>query len=157
MESTNTRHVILIGDSGTGKTAMIYRQTKGLFTTDPPTIGLDCVSDKHSTSLLGFRKDKFNIRLWDTAGTEKYNTLSKSFFKKGDAIILCFDITNMLSFHNLVNWRDQIEANAQEEVPVVLVGTKSDLDTQRTVSNAVANKYADEHNMYYLECSSLDG
>lgn len=157
MEGTNTRHVILVGDAGTGKTSLIFRQTKGKFLSEPPTVAIDCSLDKHSTSLLGFRNDTYNMRIWDTAGTEKYDTLSKSFFKKADSIILCFDISNEESFLNLAHWRKQIEANAPEDVPIVLVGTKSDLEAQRQIPSEKLIAYAEANQLYYVECSSLTG
>ena len=103
---------------------------------------------------MGFRSQKFNIKVWDTAGSEKYNTLPKSFFKRAEGIMICFDSTKIESFNNVSKWMEQVDSHAQEDVPKLLVGTKIDLEKQRNVSHALASKFADTHNMYYLECSS---
>ena len=82
------------------------------------------------------------MKIWDTVGAERFHCLTCSFFKKADAIIMCFDITDANTFTNIENWMATIDTHCQQNVPRVLLGMKVDLDGDRTVSRFEAEKYA---------------
>lgn len=158
LEQSQTRHIVLLGDSNIGKTSMIQRKVSKKFIKSGVTVaGLDCASDKHTTNLLGFKAQRISIKIWDTVGTEKYMKVAKTFLKRSDGFIVCFDISNEKSFANLGHWLNEIDLFGHQDVPVILVGTKSDLNERRSVSRKEAQQYADERSMYYVECSSLSG
>ena len=132
MDQSQTRHIILLGDSNTGKTSMIQRKVNRKYDKSAgPTVGVDCASDRHTTNLLGFKAQRISVKLWDTVGTEKYMKVTKAFLKRGDGFMVCFDISNEKSFANVQHWLNEIENFGHQDVPFMLVGTKSDLQETR--------------------------
>ena len=110
----NTRAIIIIGDSNAGKSSLISRKFEGRFSDETVnTVGLDFVTSIYKTQLPGFRSQDFNMQIWDTAGMERFRTINRTFYKKADAVILCFDTTCKASFVALKSWMKDIEANGQ--------------------------------------------
>ena len=101
------------------------------------------------------------MQIWDTAGQEKYNSLQGMFYKGADGCIIVFDLTNMISFQNLINWKIQFEEYADiknsSEFPFVIVGNKMDLLNDRKVSTETAKKNCEEMGIRYLEASAKSG
>ena len=94
------------------------------------------------------------LQIWDTAGQERYRSITKSFFKSANGIVLVFDITNEKSFQNLDKWILEIEENAPTYCKYIIIGNKSDLNEQRTVSLNEINNYIKEIKSYYFETSA---
>ena len=76
------------------------------------------------------------LQLWDTAGQERFNTLTTAFFKGSEGIIVVFSVIERKSFENVTKWISQIKINAPEDVKIILVGNKIDLQGQRQVSQS---------------------
>lgn len=114
--------VVIIGDSGVGKSAMLIRLVDDRFTASiGSTIGVDFksytmnVNDRH-----------FRVTMWDTAGQERYNTITETYFRGMHVVMLVYDVTNKKSYNNLGNWFTKAQTkNANFEV--IVVGCKSDL------------------------------
>ena len=120
-----TIKLVLIGESGVGKTSIISRYTNNTF--DPQV--LTSSSAQFLTKTIELNKDtsiKFDI--WDTAGQEKFKSLAKIFYKDAKVIILVYDITNKNSFESLKNfWYKEIMDNTISDVILAIVGNKADL------------------------------
>jgi GTPase SAR1 family protein len=92
----------------------------------------------------------------DTAGQERFRSLTASFFRDAVGFLLVFDLTNETSFINVRNWIGEIQANAySENVNLILVGNKNDLETERIITKARAIEFAEQHNVNYIETSAL--
>jgi small GTP-binding protein len=147
--------ISLIGDSSVGKTSLITKFCEGKF--DPensaPTIGPS--SQVKTVKVDTFSEAKMDI--WDTAGAEKFSSITQNHIRDSNGIILVFDLGNEESFKNLDKWMEKINDVVDvKKVEIILVGNKSDLADIK-VSEDMATKYAGEHGIKYLSVSTKDG
>ncbi|MBY9009182.1 MAG: GTP-binding protein [Candidatus Lokiarchaeota archaeon] len=148
---------IVVGDGGVGKTALTLRFSKGFFTEDyKMTIGVDfhvkTISIETSEGLI-----KCKLQLWDTGGQERFSSIRPMYYRGSLGTILVFDLTNAASFEHLPQWIEEVRANIKAEIPVLLVGNKSDLTDQRAVSAEEINNFTRDFNLYYMETSAKTG
>jgi len=145
--------IMLIGDSNVGKTSIIKRYCKNIFSKSHiSTVGIDL-----ETKNIKIGKHIINLQLWDTAGQERYRVLSKNYYNNSDAFIIVYDITNLKSFESVKNWIEQIKENASENVKSVLLGNKSDLEDKRVINEEKGKKLAKENNINFYETSAENG
>ena len=142
--------VLVIGDSSVGKSNLLLRFSDNIFhETFLPTIGVD-FKIKNVTV-----KDKsVKLNIWDTAGQERFKTITAAYYKGAHGILVVFDITDRESFNNVTNWLNEIKKNAGVNVVKILIGNKSDLESNRKVSIEEAKKMAESQGMVYLETSA---
>jgi small GTP-binding protein len=95
------------------------------------------------------------LQLWDTSGQERFRTITSSYYRGAHAILLCFDVSDRDSFNSLNKWHGEIERYACENVNVLVVGCKTDLN--RVVPQADIEAYCESHNVGYIECSAKSG
>ena len=108
-----------------GKTAIIRRYVQKTFNLEHVmTLGLDFMSAQYKTP----DGAEIEVRLWDTAGQERFRVLTNGFYKKADAVCVCFDVTQQHTFDGIKDWQEQVSENAAENVPVILVGNKIECD-----------------------------
>ena len=103
--------------------------------------------------IINFQNKLVKLQLWDTAGEERFRTITKTYYKGAHGIILMYDVTDQNSFKNIRNWIKQIEANADKSAKRVLVGHKCD-EPGRVVSEEEGKKLAEEYNMVLFESSA---
>lgn len=143
--------VVLIGDSGVGKTNILSRYIRDEFTIETKsTVGVELGSKK-----LKINDTTIKAQIWDTAGQERYKAITNAYFKGSKGALLVFDITQMSSFDSIDRWVGELKNGADAEVSIILVGNKSDLEDQRQVSNELGKKKAEQHNLAYIETSAL--
>ena len=143
--------ILMLGESQVGKTSLLLKYTDDTFKTNMlPTFGLD-VRYKY------LQKDNNNIRLdlWDTAGQEKFRTMTQNYYKGSDGIILVYDISNESSFETLKNWMDDIKENSKNKIEVIIIGNK--LDLERQVEKKRLEQFAEEYKVPYFETSAKTG
>ena len=147
--------IVIIGDSGVGKTNFIFQFTEGRFSPlHVTTVGFDY---KSKIIKLPTSKKKVKLQIWDTAGQERYMALNKNIFQKVQGIIVMYDLTNRNSFDNLNRWFTLVSQNASNK-PRILVANKSDLaEDNRIVTEDEGNKLAKEHHMPFFEGSGCSG
>ena len=147
--------LVVIGDSGVGKTNFIFRFTEGRFSPlHVTTVGLDY---KSKIITLPSSKKRVKLQIWDTAGQERYMALNKNIFQKIQGIILMYDITTRSSFENLFKWINLISQNISDK-PKILVGNKLDKGYEnRLVEEEEGKKVAMENNMPFFEASGASG
>ena len=97
----------------------------------------------------------YNVKAWDTAGMERFKTLTYSFYKRAEGILVAFSVTDRKSFENIQNWINSIEQYAQKNVPIIVVGTKIDLIDERVVTSSEATHYCINLGFKYIETSAL--
>ena len=148
--------VILIGNSGVGKTSIINQYISGQFNpSSQTTIGV-----YSSNSFIKCEDGKvIGLKIWDTAGQERYRSMSKSFFQNSQVVILVYDITDESSFDEIKNdWYPSAKQEAKENAIMVLVGNKEDLvgddNDREKVNEDTARKYAKKINALYFRISA---
>ena len=148
---------IVVGDGGVGKTALTLRFSKGFFTEDyKMTIGVDFhVKTINIDSVEGPIRAK--LQIWDTGGQERFSSIRPMYYRGSLGALLIFDLTNTGSFEHLPQWIEEVRANVKTEIPLLLVGNKSDLVDQRTISLEEINNFTRSFNLYYMETSAKTG
>lgn len=142
--------LIIIGDSGIGKSCLLNRFADDTYTdAHISTIGVD-----FKIRTLEVDCKILKLQIWDTAGQERFRTITSSYYRGAHGIMLVFDITNPESFDNLNQWLKEVDNYAKEDARKILVGTKSDLADKRKVAYADAVEYAKLHGMDYVETSA---
>ncbi|XP_043089462.1 ras-related protein Rab-8A-like [Puntigrus tetrazona] len=130
--------LLLIGDSGVGKTCVLFRFSEDAFnSTFISTIGIDF---KIRTIELDGKKIK--LQIWDTAGQERFRTITTAYYRGAMGIMLVYDITNEKSFDNIKNWIRNIEEHASADVEKMILGNKCDINEKRQVSKDRGEKLA---------------
>ena len=147
--------IVIIGDSGVGKTNFIFRFAENSFSDmHVSTVGLDY---KSKIIILPSSKKRVRIQIWDTAGQERYMAINKNTLQKVQGIIIMYDLTNRKSFENLERWFNIVSQNFPGKT-VFLVGNKLDLsDDKRIVTVEEGQKLAEENNMKFYEGSGQNG
>ena len=147
--------LVIVGDSGVGKTNFIFQFTEGRFSAlHVTTVGFDY---KSKIIKLPSSKKRVKLQLWDTAGQERYMALNKNIFQKVQGIILMYDLTNRSSFDNIYKWLNLLSQNASNK-PKILVANKLDLALEsRIVTEEEGQKIADYNNMPFFEASGFNG
>ena len=147
--------LMIIGDSGVGKTNFIFQFTEGRFSTlHVSTAGFD-----YKTKIIKLPKSKKYVKLqiWDTCGQERYMAVNKSLFQKVQGIIIMYDLTNRDSFNNLNVWTNLVTQAASNKT-IMLVGNKLDLsEHERIVSESEGEKYAKDNHFLFCEGSGCTG
>jgi len=141
--------LLIVGESGVGKTCLLLQFTEGYITTNHlTTIGID-----FKIKIVNLEDKQIKLQIWDTAGQERFRTITKTYYRGAHGIILTYDVTDENSFKNIRNWVKQIEQNAQSNVCKVLVGNKCDRE-DRKISYDEGAKLASEFNMQFFETSA---
>lgn len=144
--------VVVVGDEQVGKTSLIVRFTEKRFSEAyKPTIGIDFAG-----KFVSFGKLDLNLIIWDIGGQEKYKILRRHYLEGARGAILVYDITNKTSFKNLNKWLSDLDKYCGK-VPIILVGNKSDLDTERKISTNQGSELAEETKLEFLETSAKSG
>lgn len=144
--------LLLIGNSGVGKSCLLLRFSDDTYTNDYiSTIGVDF---KIKTVELDGKTVK--LQIWDTAGQERFRTITSSYYRGSHGIIIVYDVTDQESFNGVKMWLQEIDRYATSTVLKLLVGNKCDLEDKRVVEHDVAREFAEANKMPFLETSALD-
>ena len=145
--------LILIGNSGVGKSCILQRYMKHSFEESYKcTIGVDFLMK--SVIIKGIT---VKLQLWDTAGQEKYKSMVSSYYRGANVALIVFDLTSHESFEALPIWIENYYKNGPEQKNIILIGNKKDLEEDRKVSSQEAENFAETNNMMYFETSAKDG
>ena len=154
--SSNYQYIfklILIGNSGVGKSCILQRYMKHTFQeTYKCTIGVDFLMKS-----LIINGKTVKLQLWDTAGQEKYKSMVSSYYRGANVALIIFDLTNHMSFDALPSWIENYYKNEPEQKNIILIGNKKDLEVERQVTQEEAETFAETNNMIYFETSAKDG
>ena len=127
--------VIIIGDTGVGKSCILARLMNGTFNQEHTvTIGVEF--GNYAMTINNTQQVK--LQIWDTCGQESFRSITKIFYKGSNAVVLVFDIRNRTSFNNIRDWHQEIQQNASPNVLCYLVGNFSDLEADREVAQSEA-------------------
>lgn len=145
--------IVFLGNQNVGKTSIIHRFIYETFEDNyQATIGIDFMSQKM------FVEDKVIIlNLWDTAGQERFKSLIPSYIKDSAVAIVCYDVTNAESFQSVEKWIEDARAIREDDVLLILVGNKADMESQRQVTYDQGKEYAEKMNLLFFETSAKTG
>jgi small GTP-binding protein len=147
MKNINIK-LILIGDSGVGKTTLLKRKVDNIFVNDfVSTIGVDFVSMYYDK-----KYHKLKAYIWDTAGQEKFKSITEVYYRDLTAALIFYDITNRESYNNIEKWINKLKEH-NSFILTYIIGTKSDLELKREVFEEDLKKYKNDNIILY-ECSS---
>jgi Ras-related protein Rab-1A len=142
---------LLIGDSNVGKTTIIGKYLDKNFSEKTlNTVGLDL---KYAN--LNINNKKIKLQLWDTAGQEKFRSMTTSYYRGVNVIIIVFDVTSQISFEHVKDWMNNIKQFAKIGVMKVIVGNKIDLKDERIVTYVEGKNFAQSYNVKYFETSAI--
>ena len=143
---------VFVGDTSVGKTAIIKRITEGVFTdTIDPTVG-----GKHSAYTVNAPSGDVIFNIWDTAGQEEFQNLIPMYFQGASVIAIIFDVTSRPSFEAIERFQEVIQQRAPEDVQIVLIGNKVDLERVISYDEGV-DKSHQVGSPFYFEISAKTG
>lgn len=147
--------LIVIGDSGTGKSCLLHRFVEDAFCEDQTqTIGVEFGAKV--VQLLG---KKVKLQIWDTAGQERYRSVTRSYYRGASGCLIVYDCTSRPSYDHVEQWLSDVKQLAGKDTVVMLVGNKSDLAVgeRRAVTHNEASIFAQEHGLLHFETSAATG
>eukprot|EP00826_Nyctotherus_ovalis_P036795 TRINITY_DN3295_c0_g1_i1.p1 TRINITY_DN3295_c0_g1~~TRINITY_DN3295_c0_g1_i1.p1 ORF type:complete len:221 (+),score=51.60 TRINITY_DN3295_c0_g1_i1:167-829(+) len=146
--------LIILGTTQVGKTCIAQRYCNNIYdeTKHGSTLGFDFLS--RQTTVGG---KSVSLEIWDTAGQEQYRAIAKMYYRDAHGVILVYDIADKDSFEILKYWIDDLEMNGSRLEEKILVGNKSDLETEREVAQFEAKRFAVERELMWTECSAKTG
>jgi small GTP-binding protein len=146
--------LVIIGDSGVGKSNYLYRFVEGEFCPiRESTVGFDY---KSKVCILPNSKKSVKFQVWDTAGQEQYMSINKNLFQRVQGIILMYDISTLSSFEHLDQWMELIQQYANN-MPLILIGNKVDLESKRKVEKEKGENFAKTYDIKFFESSGKTG
>jgi len=144
--------LIIVGDSGVGKTNLINRFASDTFDNNSKaTIGVEFIY-----KTLKINKEIFKIEIWDTAGQERYKAITSAYYKGAKGAIIVYDITSEESFNNIEVWIHEVKVKASNNLQIMIIGNKIDLYKERKVSLEKGIEKAKTLNLHLFEASALD-
>jgi len=145
--------ILLIGDSGVGKSCLLLRYCEETFTTSfITTLGIDF---KLKTIKLDNKIIK--LQIWDTAGQEKFRTITNSFYRGAMGVFLVYDVTNEETFKAIRKWMHNIHTHAPDNVTTILMANKCDIAQSRVVPRERGEQVSKEVNLKHYEVSAKSG
>ncbi|CAK1541249.1 unnamed protein product [Leptosia nina] len=144
--------VVLIGDSGVGKSSLLSRFTRNEFNLESKsTIGVE-----FATRSIEVDGKTIKAQIWDTAGQERYRAITSAYYRGAVGALLVYDIAKHLSYENVERWLRELRDHADQNILIMLVGNKSDLRHLRSITTEEAKAFAETNGLSFIETSALD-
>ncbi|AEO71335.1 38fe02d5-53bc-4be7-9d79-c14c4bb602f8 [Thermothielavioides terrestris] len=144
--------VVLIGDSGVGKSNLLSRFTRNEFNLDSKsTIGVE-----FATRSIQIDNKTIKAQIWDTAGQERYRAITSAYYRGAVGALLVYDISKSLSFENVTRWLKELRDHADSNIVIMLVGNKTDQRHLRAVPTEDGKNFASENGLSFIETSALE-
>jgi len=143
--------LLIIGDSGVGKSSLLVRFADNTFSGNYiTTIGVD-----FKIRTMSVNGEKIKLQIWDTAGQERFRTITSTYYRGTHGVIVVYDVTNGESFGNVKRWLHEIEQNC-DVVDRILVGNKNDSPDRKVVLTEDAQRFSDQMRIRLFETSAKD-
>jgi len=144
--------VVLIGDSAVGKSQILSRFARDEFSLDSKaTIGVE-----FQTRTVVIDHKSVKAQIWDTAGQERYRAVTSAYYRGAVGAMLVYDITKRQTFDHVPRWLEELRNHADNNIVIMLVGNKCDLDNLRAVPTEDAKEFAQKEGLFFLETSALE-
>lgn len=145
--------IVLLGDSGVGKSNILLQHIRGQFLVDSkPTIGVEFMSKVVQVD----NNELVKTQIWDTAGQERYQMIAGSYYRRAEGAVIVYDVTNEKTFEHVPKWMKAVEENAPEGCVFVLMGNKRDREDKREVSYRDGFEFAQANGIQFCETSAKD-
>ena len=145
--------VILIGDSGVGKTNIMSKFLKNKFLEDSKaTVGVE-----FGSKLFIQQGHKIKAQIWDTAGQEKYKAITSAYYKGSKGALVIYDITQKETFANIEKWVNDLKCKGDPKITIIIIGNKNDLEEKRQISKEQGEEKAKSFGCAFLETSAFSG
>eukprot|EP00758_Cryptobia_borreli_P002590 Tbor_TRINITY_DN3143_c0_g1::TRINITY_DN3143_c0_g1_i1::g.14779::m.14779/K07880/RAB4B; Ras-related protein Rab-4B len=147
--------LIIVGDSGTGKSCLLHRFVEDTFTEDQTqTIGVE-----FGAKLVNILGKKVKLQIWDTAGQERYKSVTRSYYRGALGALIVYDVTSKATFDHIPQWLNDVRQLAGKDVTVMLVGNKSDMgaEDKRQVTYNEGALFAQQNGLMHFETSAVTG
>ncbi|OHT11878.1 Ras-related protein RABA2b [Tritrichomonas foetus] len=142
--------IVLIGESGVGKTNLLSRFSRDHFNpSSKSTIGVE-----FATKTLKVDDKNVKVQIWDTAGQERYRAITSAYYRGAVGAMLLYDITSSLTFSSLERWLRELRENADPNIVVMLVGNKSDMTDLRSIAHQDGVNLAKDQGLLFIETSA---
>eukprot|EP00112_Aurelia_sp_Birch-Aquarium-sp1_P019889 Seg501.4 transcript_id=Seg501.4/GoldUCD/mRNA.D3Y31 product="Ras-related protein Rab-11B" protein_id=Seg501.4/GoldUCD/D3Y31 len=144
--------IVLIGDSGVGKSCLLSRFTRNEFDAESKsTIGVE-----FATRSIQLDSKIVKAQVWDTAGQERYRAITSAYYRGAVGAMVTYDIAKLRSYNNIQRWFTELREHADPNIVVMMVGNKSDLKHLRAVNAEDAEEFAQKNEMLFIETSALE-
>ncbi|MBA0586874.1 ras-related protein RABA2a [Gossypium raimondii] len=144
--------IVLIGDSGVGKSNLLSRFTRNEFCLESKsTIGVE-----FATRTLQVEGRTVKAQIWDTAGQERYRAITSAYYRGALGALLVYDVTKPTTFENVSRWLKELRDHADSNIVIMLIGNKTDLKHLRAVSTEDGQSYAEKEGLSFIETSALE-
>ncbi|XP_064478851.1 ras-related protein Rab-37-like isoform X2 [Ornithodoros turicata] len=145
---------ILVGDSGVGKTSLLVQFDQGKFQTGSfsATVGIG-----FTNKVVTVDDSKVKLQIWDTAGQERFRSVTHAYYRDAHALLLLYDVSNKTSFDNTRAWLGEINEYAQDDVVIMLIGNKADIQQDRQVRYEDGERLSREYGVAFMETSAKTG
>ena len=145
--------VVVVGDSGVGKTNLIKRFITNTFSENSKaTVGVEFISKSYKIN-----NQVFKIEIWDTAGQERYKSITAAYYKGAKGALIVYDTTQKTSYENINKWMVEIKDKASKDMKLMIIGNKTDLKDSRQVETNEALQKAKDLEAPLMETSAKDG
>ncbi|KAK4484537.1 hypothetical protein RD792_007121 [Penstemon davidsonii] len=144
--------LVLIGDSGVGKSNLLSRFTKNEFNLESKsTIGVE-----FATKSLNIDGKIIKAQIWDTAGQERYRAITSAYYRGAVGALLVYDVTRRPTFENVLRWLKELRDHTDPNIVIMLIGNKADLRHLVTVSTEDGRDLAERESLFFMETSALE-
>jgi Ras-related protein Rab-2A len=138
--------------SGVGKSCVVLQLTEQVMkNTHDVTIGVEFAAKN-----LKVNKKTIKLQIWDTAGQENFRSITRSYYRSAIGALLIYDITRRETFEHLQEWMEEVKVNGNEAMEVLLIGNKTDLESEREVSSEEGKKFAEKEGLKFLEITATE-
>ena len=142
--------IVIIGDSGVGKSCLLLRFADDTFTDNfYTTIGVD-----FRFKCVQINEKKIKLQIWDTAGQERFKTVTSAYYRGADGILIVYDQTDKNSFDHLNDWLDDILKYTTDEPIKLIIGNKDDLNEQKVISDDDIRNFVNKTNIEIVKTSA---
>ena len=142
--------IIIIGDSGVGKSNILGRYLHNEFREDTKsTVGVEFGSKK-----MVIENIPIKLQIWDTAGQERFHSITKNIYRNANGVLFVYDITNQESFNNIKNWIKDLDNIKSDDIKSIIIGNKIDLEDKRIINKSDLENLANKYKMSFLEVSA---
>ena len=144
--------VVIVGDSGVGKTNLVRRFINNVFTKDTKaTVGVEFMSKNFIVD-----NKVIKLELWDTAGQERYKAITAAYYRGAKGAMIVYDVTSKDSFNNVDKWHNELKTKGSQDINIIMIGNKTDLEDIRHVSSEQGQEKAHFLQIPIMETSALD-
>ena len=152
-EKQETIKIMNLGNHAVGKTCFILRFTENKFEKSYlSTAGID-----YKVKIVTIKEKQYSLCFYDTAGQEKYRSITLNVIKDAQGIIVMYDVTDTKSFESIPNWIQSIKDKKGSAFPMILVGNKIDLESERKITKEQGEKFAKDNGLDFFEISNQNG